>query len=92
MDFEVVFKDEGKFISLEPFLDENKMHHKYNIEYIQEFQSISWGLDHCLFVDNKHRVFSMGLGKHGRLGHGDEKDYSRPRLIKELQNKQIVDV
>jgi len=34
----------------------------------------------------------MGSGKHGRLGHGDEKDRGRPQLISGLINKDIIDV
>lgn len=74
------------------FLDENKKHRKHNTEYIEHFESIAWGVDHCLFVDKKCRVFSMGFGRHGRLGHGDEKDRKKPVLIQELEGKQIVDV
>ena len=43
-------------------------------------------------VDAKHRVFSMGFGRYGRLGHGDEVDKLKPQMIKELSGKQIVDV
>lgn len=59
-------------------MDENKKHRKYQTEYINEFSSVSWGIDHCVLVDKKHRVFSMGCGKYGRLGHGDEKDKLKP--------------
>lgn len=31
----------------------------------------------------------MGLGRYGRLGHGDEKDINKPTLIKELEGKRI---
>jgi hypothetical protein len=34
----------------------------------------------------------MGCGKHGRLGHGDEKDKLKPHLVKELEGKNIIDV
>lgn len=49
-------------------------------------------MDHCVFVDKKHRVFSMGYGMYGRLGHGDEKDRSKPHYIKELEKKNIINV
>ena len=79
-------------VYLEAFLDENKKHRKYNTEYISEFQSIAWGIDHCVFVDKKHRVFSMGTGRYGRLGHNDEKDRLKPQLVAELVGKHILDV
>ena len=34
----------------------------------------------------------MGSGKYGRLGHGDEDDKKHPTLIKELEDKQIIEV
>ena len=80
------------WVHLEPFLDENKKHHKYQTEYISEFQAISWGVDHCVFVDKQHRVFSTGKGQHGRLGHGGEKDKIKPHMIRELEGKEIIDV
>ena len=30
------------------------------IDTITTVQSIDWGLNHCVFVDKKNRVFSMG--------------------------------
>lgn len=74
---------------LEPVLNE---HWKLNTEYITQFKSIAWGLDHGLIVDNKYKVYSMGTGKYGRLGHGDEEDKKRPTLIKELSDHKIIDV
>jgi len=83
----VIYKDKNDELGiyLEPFLDDNKNHRKINTEYITEFETISWGNDHCLFLDKKHRVFSMGFGRHGRLGHNDEKDLLKPRMIKTLE-------
>jgi alpha-tubulin suppressor-like RCC1 family protein len=80
IEFEVQSKEknDSSDIVLEAFLDENKKHKKINTEYINEFETISWGIDHCLFIDKKRRVFSMGFGKYGRLGHGDEKDRLKP--------------
>lgn len=94
IEFEVQIKEkeEGTEVLLEAFLDENKKHRKYNTEYITEFEAISWGIDHCLFLDKKHRVFSTGFAKHGRLGHGDEKDRGRPMMILGLNGKKIIDV
>lgn len=81
-----------KYTYLEMFLDENEKHKKFNTEYINTFETISWGLDHCLLVDKKFRAFSCGFGKYGRLGHGDEKDLQKPTLIKDLKDSKIIDV
>lgn len=77
VEFEVQPKEDGE-VYLEAFLDTNKNHKRLNTEYISYFESISWGIDHCLMLDKKHRVFSMGFGKYGRLGHGDENDRLKP--------------
>jgi alpha-tubulin suppressor-like RCC1 family protein len=45
-----------------------------------------------VFVDSKNRVFSMGSGKHGRLGHGNEKDKLKPKMIEGLKGKNIIDL
>lgn len=93
VEFEVVHKDKNEpEIQLEPFLDDNKSHRKINTEYITEFENISWGMDHCLFLDKKHRVFSMGFGRHGRLGQGDEKDLLKPKMVRTLEGKKVIDV
>jgi alpha-tubulin suppressor-like RCC1 family protein len=58
-------------IALEAFTDENPKHKKVRTEYIKSFKTVVWGLDHGLIIDNKDRVFSMGSGNYGKLGHGD---------------------
>ena len=90
MEFEVQYKEDGVY--LEAFIDTNKAHKKINTEYISQFQSVSWGIDHCLLLDKKHRVFSMGFNKHGRLGHGDENDRLKPQMIASLKDKGVIDV
>jgi alpha-tubulin suppressor-like RCC1 family protein len=92
IEFEVKLCEKNDEIIGEIFLDENKKHRKHQTDYIINFESISWGVDHCLFVDKSNRVFSMGFGHNGRLGHGDDKDRKKPTLIKELSQKNIVDV
>ena len=80
-------------VYLEPFVDEKDSKKKPPpTEYISELASISWGLDHCVFVDKKHRVFSMGYNRYGRLGHGEEKDRIKPTMIKELKKEKIIHV
>lgn len=77
---------------LEPFIELDEEKKKNDVEYISELHSICWGLDHCLFVDKKHRVFSTGFNRYGRLGHGDEKDRIKPTLIKAFNKEKIIEV
>ena len=44
------------------------------LDKISTLQSIDWGLNHCIFVDKKNRVFSFGSNINGKLGLG-EPDY-----------------
>ena len=74
------------------FLDDNLKHKKVRTEYLSEFESAAWGTDHCLLLDKRHRVFSSGYSKYGRIGHGDENDLSKFFEIKELKHKKVIDV
>src|SRR3546814_4379470 len=40
----------------------------------------------------KGLLFTWGMGRYGRLGHGDETDLDAPRLVGELLNTNIVGV
>ena len=77
---------------LEPFIDEPEKNTKPGSEYISEGLSFCWGIDHGLFVDSKHRLFSTGFNRFGRLGHGDERELSKFVQVKALQNKKVIDV
>ena len=44
--------------------------------------SISWGTNHCVFVDNMGRVFSFGENKEGKTGQA-QKAMNEDRLKKE---------
>ena len=35
---------------------------------IHTVQSIDWGLNHCVFVDKKNRLFTMGQNRYGKTG------------------------
>ena len=39
-------------------------------EKIDTIKSIDWGVNHCVFVDKKNRVFTLGQNRYGKLGHG----------------------
>ena len=38
------------------------------MDKVSTLQSIDWGLNHCIFVDKKNRVFSFGSNINGKLG------------------------
>ena len=38
------------------------------MDTIQTVQAIDWGLNHCVFVDRRNRVFSFGHNRYGRTG------------------------
>ena len=40
----------------------------------------------------KGLLFTWGMGRYGRLGHGDETDQNAPRLVGELLNTHIAGV
>jgi len=43
--------------------------------------SIACGQNHVVALDEKKRVFTWGFGGYGRLGHTEQKDEYRPRLV-----------
>lgn len=66
--------DKVEEVYLEPFVELDEDRKKEGVEYVSEFKSVKWGLDHSIMVDAKNRVYSTGYNRYGRLGHGDEKD------------------
>lgn len=50
---------------------------------------VSCGADFTLCVDNAGGVHSWGMGNYGNLGHGDTRDYSRPKLVHRLKSEVI---
>ena len=38
------------------------------LDSIHTVQSIDWGLNHCVFVDKKNRLFTMGQNRYGKTG------------------------
>lgn len=43
--------------------------------------NIACGANHVVALDSKKRVFTWGFGGYGRLGHSEQKDEYRPRLV-----------
>ena len=56
-----------------------------NIEIIK----IACGSRHSLALDSNYCVYSWGQGKYGCLGHGNEHDYNKPKLIDAISNNKI---
>jgi alpha-tubulin suppressor-like RCC1 family protein len=52
-------------------------------------QQVAAGKHHTLVLDDKGRVYSWGLGLHGRLGHGDDKNRLTPALIETIAHENI---
>ncbi|KAJ3342104.1 Protein rcc2 [Gonapodya sp. JEL0774] len=46
-----------------------------------QIKSISCGTNHTLALDSTGQIWSWGAGGYGRLGHGDQKDQLRPKMI-----------
>ncbi|KXS11869.1 RCC1/BLIP-II protein [Gonapodya prolifera JEL478] len=46
-----------------------------------QIKSLSCGTNHTLALDANGHIWSWGAGGYGRLGHGDQKDQSRPKMI-----------
>eukprot|EP00741_Cyanophora_paradoxa_P009380 tig00000144_g9086.t1 len=53
---------------------------------------VACGTNHTMCLTDSGQVFTWGRGKHGRLGHGDEKDAFLPQEIDMLRSKQIVQI
>jgi alpha-tubulin suppressor-like RCC1 family protein len=50
---------------------------------------VAAGKHHTLVLDDNGRVYSWGLGLHGRLGHGDEMNRLSPALIETIAHENI---
>ncbi|KAG6424923.1 hypothetical protein SASPL_115346 [Salvia splendens] len=51
---------------------------------VLDVQQIACGVQHIALVTRQGEVFTWGEESGGRLGHGIEKDFSRPRLVEFL--------
>mmetsp|Transcript_1612 Transcript_1612/g.5031 ORF Transcript_1612/g.5031 Transcript_1612/m.5031 type:complete len:454 (-) Transcript_1612:444-1805(-) len=50
---------------------------------------VACGLHHTLALDSNGQVYSWGLGKSGRLGHGNERDQLFPHLVNALVEQKV---
>lgn len=53
---------------------------------------VACGVAHWIFVSGEHRVYTIGCGVDGNLGHGDENDCHTPTLVAALSKKDIVSI
>ena len=53
---------------------------------------ISTGRSHLLILTKDHKVFSMGKGTGGVLGHGDELSIDRPKQIATLATSKVIKI
>lgn len=42
------------------------------MEIVSQMKAITWGDSHCIMLDKKGRLFSMGSSAAGRLGLSDQ--------------------
>lgn len=48
------------------------------------FRDVSCGEKHTVAITADGQAYSFGCGEHGQLGHGDQQDQLRPKLIESL--------
>ena len=53
---------------------------------------VECGESHSIALTQSGRVLAWGNGKHGRLGHGHEKDVGRPKVVDGLLGLKCVKV
>jgi alpha-tubulin suppressor-like RCC1 family protein len=54
--------------------------------------AVAAGGNHSLVLTEAGAVLSFGHGRRGRLGHGDEEDQHRPKLIEALRGERVAAV
>ena len=55
-------------------------------------RDIACGSSHSAAITSGGELYTWGLGEYGRLGHGDMITQLRPKLVKALEGKRIVQV
>ena len=55
-------------------------------------RDISCGSSHSAAITSSGELFTWGCGEYGRLGHGDNATQLRPKQVKALASKRIVQV
>ncbi|CAH1776574.1 unnamed protein product, partial [Owenia fusiformis] len=55
-------------------------------------RDISCGSSHSAAIISNGELYTWGLGEYGRLGHGDNTTQLRPKLVKDLVGKRVIQV
>ncbi|XP_074600983.1 protein RCC2 homolog [Brevipalpus obovatus] len=63
------------------FIEKTREGHVIPLEDVR-ITGIAAGINHCLAMDSKKRVFTWGFAGYGRLGHNETKDELVPRNLK----------
>jgi alpha-tubulin suppressor-like RCC1 family protein len=56
----------------------------------QQIITISAGVSYSLATTVEGKLYSWGYGGHGQLGHGDQKNYSLPKLVQGMAGKIVT--
>ena len=54
--------------------------------------AVSCGAEHSLFLTENGQVYSCGLGKAGRLGHGTQESLDVPTLIRTFSRMRVISI
>jgi alpha-tubulin suppressor-like RCC1 family protein len=57
-----------------------------------KIEQVACGSYHSVLLSHFGEVYTFGCGSFGRLGHGDHKHLSLPRIVASLRGKQIIKV
>ncbi|KAK2709534.1 hypothetical protein QYM36_013262, partial [Artemia franciscana] len=55
-------------------------------------RDVACGSSHSAAVTSEGELYTWGFGEYGRLGHGDNKTYWKPKLVEALRSKRVVQV
>ncbi|XP_063970630.1 E3 ubiquitin-protein ligase HERC2-like [Lytechinus pictus] len=58
----------------------------------KRIRDIACGSSHSAAVTSSGELYTWGLGEYGRLGHGDSTTQLRPKLVKALVGKRVIQV
>ena len=62
-----------------------------NKDELPQIVGLAAGGRHSLIYSDAGQVFTFGLGSYGQLGHRNSENYIKPKLVRELTRKRIVD-
>merc|ERR1712137_267225 len=59
------------------------------IREIENGEEVACGWAHTVVRTSHGEVYTWGAGEYGQLGHGDNEDVKRPKLVESLRTKSI---